>query len=63
MKKIKHNIEVVEPASMEDMVARAIMKAWSSVREGLVLMQPKTLEEQLGQPLFWNRSAGGSVRR
>ena len=39
---------------MEDMVARAIMMAWSSVREGLVLMHPKTLEEQLGQPLFWN---------
>ena len=54
MKKIKHNIEVVEPASMEDMVARAIMKAWSSVREGLVLMHPKTLKEQLQQPLFWN---------
>ena len=25
-----------EPASMEDRVARAIMMAWSSVREGLV---------------------------
>ena len=32
------------------------MRAWSSVREGLVLMQSKTMEEQLRQPLFWNPS-------
>ena len=30
-----------EPDSMEDRVVRAIMKAWSSLREGLVLMQLK----------------------
>ena len=35
-------------------MVRAIMKAWSSLREGLVLMQPKTLDEQRRQPLFWN---------
>ena len=41
-----------EPASMEDRVARAIMRTWSSVREGLVLMQPKTLEEQPDKRCF-----------
>ena len=35
-------------------MACTIMRAWSSLREGLVLMQPKTMEEQLRQPLFWN---------
>ena len=45
-------------------MVRAIMKAWSSLREGLVLMQPKTLDEQLRQPLFWNpriRSEDGKM--
>ena len=42
------------PALKEDRVVSAIMKAWSSLREGLVLMQPKMLDEQLRQPLFWN---------
>ena len=48
------DLKMKKPTSMEDRVARAIMMAWSSVREGLVLMHPKTLEEQLRQPLFWN---------
>ena len=30
-----------EPASTEDRVVRGIMKAWSILREGLVLMQLK----------------------
>ena len=57
-------LKLKEPASMEDRVVRAIMKAWSSLREGLVLMQPKTLDEQLRQPLFWNpriRSEDGKM--
>ena len=48
------SLKLKEPASMEDRVVCAIMKAWSSLREGLVLMQPKTLDEQRRQPLFWN---------
>ena len=36
-----------EPDSMEDRVVRAIMKAWSSLREGLILMHVKMLDERL----------------
>ena len=43
-----------ELISIKDRVACVIMRASSSVREGLVLMQPKTLEEQLRQLMFWN---------
>ena len=48
------SLKFKETTSIEDRVARTIMKPWSSLREGLVLMQPKTMEEQLRQPLFWN---------
>ena len=47
-------LKLKELASTKDRVVRAIMKAWSSLREGLILMQPKTLDEQRQQPLFWN---------
>ena len=48
------SLKLNEPTSMEDRMAPTIMKAWSSLREGLVLMQLKTLEEHLRQPQFWN---------
>ena len=41
------SLNLREPTSMEDRVARTIMRAWSSLREGLVLLQPKRMEEQL----------------
>ena len=44
---ISPSLNLREPTSMEDRVARTIMRAWSSLREGLVLMQSKTMEEQL----------------
>ena len=47
-------LKLREPISMEGRVARTIMRAWSSLREGLVLIQPKTMDEQLRQLLFWN---------
>ena len=46
------SLKLKDPTSIEDRVARTIMRAWSSLREGLVLMQLKTMEEQLRQPLF-----------
>ena len=44
--------ELKEPVGMEDRVVHGIMKAWSSLREGLVLMQPKSWDELLRQSLF-----------
>ena len=35
-------------------MVHAIVKAWSSLRKGLVFTQPKMLEELLQQLLFWN---------
>ena len=46
------SLKLKEPISTEDRVIHAIMKAWSRLREGLVLMQPKLLDERLRQSLF-----------
>ena len=43
-----------ESTITHDRVVCAIMKAWSSLREGLVLMQPKMLDEQLQELLILN---------
>ena len=40
-------VKLKELVSMEDKVVHTIMKAWSSLRDVLVLMQPKMLYERL----------------
>ena len=40
-------LKLNELTSTEDRVVHAIMKAWSSLREGLALMEPKMFDEQL----------------